>query len=214
MENAMLIYKKMALILKDIEPIKKEKTNSQGAGFKYRGIDDVLNALHDSFAKNEVFITTEVISRTETERQSKSGGVLFYVTSRIKFNFFTIDGSSVFSIVDGTAMDSGDKADNKCLSIALKYALLQAFLIPTEEMKDPDAESHEIKPNTQKQQTNQRAPETNEPEKPWLNPNTPQWKEAVRYVKTGGMIAAIEKKYRISKENQQKIIDESIQGVE
>jgi hypothetical protein len=33
-------------------------------------------------------------------------------------------------------------------------------------------------------------------------------------VKTGGMIAASEKKYRISKENQQKIIDESIQGVE
>lgn len=144
------IFKKMALILKDIEPIKKEKTNTQGQGFKYRGIDDVLNALHDSFAKNEVFITTEVINRTETERISKSGGALFYVTSRIKFTFFTTDGSSVSSIVDGTAMDSGDKADNKCLSIALKYALLQAFLIPTEEMKDPDSETHEVKPKETK----------------------------------------------------------------
>jgi len=142
-----LIYKKMAQIFKEIEPIQKNKTNNQGAGFKYRGIDDVMNSLHECFAKNDVFITSEVLSRTEVERQSKTGGALFYVTAKIKFNFFTTDGSCVSSIINGTAMDSGDKADNKCLSIALKYALLQAFLIPTEEMKDPDGETPpEIKP--------------------------------------------------------------------
>ena len=40
-------------------------------------------------------------------------------------------------------MDSGDKASNKAMAIALKYAFFQVFCIPTEEMKDPDAETPE-----------------------------------------------------------------------
>ena len=38
-------------------------------------------------------------------------------------------------------MDSGDKATNKAMAIAMKYALFQVFCIPTDEMKDPDAET-------------------------------------------------------------------------
>ena len=41
-------------------------------------------------------------------------------------------------------MDSGDKATNKAMSIAFKYACFQVFCIPTEEMVDPDAECHEV----------------------------------------------------------------------
>jgi hypothetical protein len=139
----LMIYEKMAKILKEIEVIKKEK---QGQNFKYRGIDDVMNALHESFANNEVFITNEVLERSEVERTSKNGGALFYVTLKYKINFHATDGSSVSSTMYGTAMDSGDKADNKCMSIALKYALLQAFLIPTEDMIDPDKDIHDVKP--------------------------------------------------------------------
>ena len=38
-------------------------------------------------------------------------------------------------------MDSGDKASNKAMSSAFKYACFQVFCIATEEMKDPDAET-------------------------------------------------------------------------
>ena len=48
--------------------------------------------------------------------------------------------------VIGEGMDPGDKATNKALSIAFKYACFQLFCIPTEEMRDPDAEVHEVKP--------------------------------------------------------------------
>jgi len=41
-------------------------------------------------------------------------------------------------------MDSGDKASNKAFAIAHKYALLQAYMIPTADMVDPDAETHEV----------------------------------------------------------------------
>ena len=40
-------------------------------------------------------------------------------------------------------MDSGDKATNKAMAAAFKYALFQTFCIPTEEMKDADAETPE-----------------------------------------------------------------------
>ena len=40
-------------------------------------------------------------------------------------------------------MDSGDKATNKAMAIAFKYACFQVFCIPTEEMKDPDGETPE-----------------------------------------------------------------------
>lgn len=43
-------------------------------------------------------------------------------------------------------MDSGDKATNKAMAIAFKYACFQIFCIPTEEMKDPDAECHDVQP--------------------------------------------------------------------
>lgn len=143
----MEIYKRLAEINKEVEPIKKEKTNQQ-QGFKFRGIDDVMISLHDLLARHDVFITSEILGSTATERQTKSGGVLFYKEIDYKFNFFTTDGSSVSTIVRGEAMDTGDKGSNKCISIALKYALFNMFLIPTAETakSDPDGETHEVAP--------------------------------------------------------------------
>ena len=43
-------------------------------------------------------------------------------------------------------MDSGDKATNKAMAVAFKYACFQIFCIPTEEMQDPDADSHNVQP--------------------------------------------------------------------
>jgi hypothetical protein len=65
----------------------------------------------------------------------------------IKFDFFTVDGSSVSATVIGEAMDSGDKATNKSMSIAFKYACFQVFCIPTEEMRDPDADTYKVGPS-------------------------------------------------------------------
>ena len=56
------------------------------------------------------------------------------------------DGSNISSVIIGEGMDTGDKATNKALSIALKYAAFQIFMIPTEDVIDPDAESHEVAP--------------------------------------------------------------------
>lgn len=137
-----LIYEKMAKILQETKAISKSEKNQQ-QGFKFRGIDNVMNELHESFSKNEVFVLQEVIDFTTNDRPTKSGGVNTFTRARIKFKYITIDGSFVETINVGEAMDSGDKGMNKAMSIALKYSLLQMFLIPTEEQKDPDSQTPE-----------------------------------------------------------------------
>ena len=47
----------------------------------------------------------------------------------------------MWAVVQGEGMDSGDKSSNKAMSVAFKYACFQVFCIPTEEMKDPDADT-------------------------------------------------------------------------
>jgi hypothetical protein len=144
MADAGLIFQAIPAAMADIEAIAKTRNNT-AQNFKFRGIDDVYNALHEVLAKHKIFTVPEVVSRESSERETKTGSVLFYEKIRMKYVFYAADGSSVVAVVEGIAMDSGDKAGNKAMSVAHKYALLQVFCIPTEEDKDPDATTHEVK---------------------------------------------------------------------
>lgn len=142
-----LIYTALANVMADMSAVKKSKKNTQGAGFNYRGIDDVMNALHPALVKNGVVVVPQVIAKEREERQSKSGGLNIYSIVTMSFKFFAKDGSFVEAVTVGEAMDSGDKATNKAMSVALKYACFQVLMIPTEEMLDPDSETHEVAPD-------------------------------------------------------------------
>lgn len=140
-----LIFSKMVNILKETKAITKSEKNQQ-QGFKFRGIDNVMNELHEIFSRNDVFILQEVKDFTTENRPTKSGGTNTFTRATITFRYMTTDGSFVETTNVGEAMDSGDKGMNKAMSIALKYSLLQMFLIPTEEQKDPDATTPEETP--------------------------------------------------------------------
>ena len=143
------IYAAMAACMTDVDAIAKGKKTSEGAAqFKYRGIDDVYNMIHPVLSLHKVFMTSEIIEKTRQERTNQRGTVLAFTTLRMRFTFWTVDGSSVSTVVEGEGMDSGDKSSNKAMSIAHKYALLQAFCIPTEDAPDPDAEVHTVAPVT------------------------------------------------------------------
>lgn len=125
--------------------IGKNRKNTQGSGYMFRGIDDVYNALSPLLAKNALVIIPRMLARTCEERQSKAGGALFYVTVEAEFDFVSAeDGSKATARTFGEAMDSGDKATNKAMSAAYKYAAFQTFAIPTEGNPDADAETHEV----------------------------------------------------------------------
>lgn len=148
----MKVYEAISAVAKEMaeKGISKDRRNQQ-QGFQFRGIDQVYNALAPALAKHGLVILPRITERTVTERTTQKGGVLFYVVVKAEFDFVaTEDGTKHTVITYGEAMDSGDKATNKAMSIAYKYAAFQAFCIPTEETAvDPDAEVHNVAPQQQ-----------------------------------------------------------------
>ena len=123
--------------------ITKDRRNTQGSGYNFRGIDDVYNTIAPLLAKHGLCILPRVLSRECVERVSQKGGALFYVTVDAEFDFVSAEDGSKHTVKTfGEAMDSGDKATNKAMSAAYKYACFQAFSIPTESDNDADAHTH------------------------------------------------------------------------
>lgn len=131
------------------EGIAKTKKNTQ-QGFMFRGIDDVYNALAPILSEFGLVVLPRVLNRVETERETKSGGALFNVVVEVEFDFIAAeDGSRHVVKIFGEAMDSADKATNKAMSAAYKYAAIQAFCIPTSGDNDADATTYEVSPRRQ-----------------------------------------------------------------
>ena len=151
-ENKNLIFEKITAIMKEVGAIGKESENKK-QGFKYRGIDAVMNALQPALIKNKVIIIPEVLSVERTERMSANGSLMTFSIMKMRYHFVAAeDGSSIEVTMQGEGMDSGYKSINKAMSAAYKYACFQTFCIPTEEMKDADAESLETVQPMQYQQ--------------------------------------------------------------
>lgn len=137
----MKVYKAINAVQAELakDGITKDRKNVQ-QGYNFRGIDDVYNALAPLLAKNGLCILPRCTSREVIERTTAKGGVMFSVTVCAEFDFVCAeDGSKHTVITYGEAMDSGDKATNKAMSAAYKYAAFQAFAIPTEGDNDADA---------------------------------------------------------------------------
>lgn len=117
--------------------------------YKFRGIDAIYNAISPLLAKHGLCILPRMMSRVCEERQSQKGGALFYVTVEAEFDFVAAEDGSKHTVrTFGEAMDRGDKATNKAMSAAYKYAAFQAFAIPTEGDNDADAHTHEVAPKS------------------------------------------------------------------
>lgn len=142
------VYAAIAAVTADlsVEGISKDRSNQQ-QGYKFRGIDDVYNALSPILSKHGLCMLPRILTREVVERQTQKGGVLFNVTVEAEFDLVCAEDASVHTIrTFGEAMDSADKATNKAMSAAYKYAAMQAFAIPTEGDNDADAHSHEVAP--------------------------------------------------------------------
>lgn len=143
------VYAAISAVARDMAAtgISKDRKNVQ-QNFNFRGIDQVYNALAPALVNHGLLILPRMTERTATERINKNGTALFYVVVKADFDFVSTEDGSVHTVTTyGEAMDSGDKATNKAMSIAYKYAAFQAFCIPTEETAiDADAEVHHVQP--------------------------------------------------------------------
>lgn len=140
------VYKAIAAVQGELAKvgIAKANRNSQ-QGYNFRGIDDVYAALSPLLAKHGLCVIPRVVERTMLEKATSKGNPLFYVTVHAEFDFVSSeDGSKHTAATYGEAMDSGDKATNKAMSAAYKYAAFMTFAIPTEGDNDADATTHDV----------------------------------------------------------------------
>jgi hypothetical protein len=128
--------------------ISKSRENKEQK-FKFRGIDETLNALAPVLATHGLVVLPRMLSRQITERQTRSGNPLFSVVVEAEFDFVAAEDGSKHTVKTyGEAMDTGDKATNKAMSIAYKYAAFLAFCIPVEGMgEDADTHTHDVAPS-------------------------------------------------------------------
>ena len=149
----MEIYKAIAEVALAMskEGISKEQKCSFGkTSYQFRGIDDIYNALAPVMAKAELVMLPRVLSRTVSERLTvkdsfgkEKESLTFCVSVEVEYDLVSAkDGSKHTIKTYGEAMDTGDKATNKAMSAAYKYACFQTFCIPTEGDNDADATTH------------------------------------------------------------------------
>lgn len=109
--------------------------------YAYRGIDDLLNALHGACAEHGLLIFPQVRKIDRTERETKSGGRACDLT--VHFDYLLVaaeDGSSIEIPFVADATNVGDKALYVAYSMGMKYLLTLVFLVPTEDLAEGDAE--------------------------------------------------------------------------
>lgn len=136
----MNIYESITKVMGESVAIGKDSYNEQQK-FKYRGIDAVMNTFYPLFTKHKIFIVPEVLEQSREEHTTRNGGNLIYSVLKVKYTFYAEDGTNISATVIGEGMDSADKASNKAMAVAMKYAMFQVFCIPTEEFIDPDGDT-------------------------------------------------------------------------
>ncbi len=135
------IYELIPKVMGDIGAVGKNRKNEQQK-YAFRGIEDMYLAAHPAFVKHGVFCAPEVVERTEYrfEKVNDYGKTTTWVHVMLKVvhRFYAPDGSFVSVTTIGEGLDNSDKASNKAMSGAVKYALITLFSVPTEDIEDSD----------------------------------------------------------------------------
>jgi hypothetical protein len=140
--TALPIAQAMSAIMKEVGAIAKKDKN-QAQGFNFRGIDSVVNAVSPALQKYGVIVVPSVEDyEYATVEIGRNRTAMGHVKVKVTYTFIGANGDSIKATVVGEAMDAGDKATAKAMSVAFRTALLQALSLPTDE-PDPDSSSYE-----------------------------------------------------------------------
>lgn len=136
------VQQSLAAVMADVQAVRKTDRNQQ-QGFNFRGIDAVVNAVGPALRKHAVLVLPTVVEFTQgTVEVGRNRTPMGHVTVKVQYTFVGPEGDTLAATVVGEAMDSGDKAVAKAMSVAFRTALLQSLALPTDE-PDPDASSYE-----------------------------------------------------------------------
>lgn len=145
------IHELMPLVMRDIVAIPKTRHADK---YKFRGVDEVLNAIHPILVEHHISLSVMCRDRmTETIKEqtaNKGERIIYRVLCYVDVTFWAPDGSHVVSSMLGEGQDyGGDKASNKAMSAGYKYAMFLGLAIPLKDVLDEqDAEQPASSPLT------------------------------------------------------------------
>ncbi|CAB4218801.1 Essential recombination function protein [uncultured Caudovirales phage] len=142
MSENLTIQAALAAVMGDVREVaKKDRNTSQN--FNFRGIDAVVNAVGPALRAHGVIVMPEVLEHSyATVTVGRNATSMGHTIIKVRYRFTGPAGDFLDCVVLGEAMDAGDKATPKAMSVAFRTALLQALALPTDE-PDPDASTFE-----------------------------------------------------------------------
>lgn len=136
-----MIYSELSAVMAEVGAIGKDSYNSFQK-YKFRGIDDVMNALYPVLVKHQILIEPQMLDKQIEIVPTKDGKTQIHALLTMQYRFYAPDGSYVTAVTLGEGLDTSDKACNKAMAVAMKYAMFQTFCIPTEEMRQSDPDNY------------------------------------------------------------------------
>jgi hypothetical protein len=192
--SAPLVFAAVHRLMCRVPELGKTGSAPQSAGgFKFRGIEAVMDAIGSAMREPAIglILRTEIV-RCDVTRETVNGRTWTSTDLITRFVFVhPEDGSEHAFEMAGEGRDLGDKASSKAASMAAKYALCQALMIPFNGMADSDQEDpatqqaqewernqererqqaqayeREQQQNRQRTQRSAAAPATTSDEPPW-----------------------------------------------
>jgi hypothetical protein len=141
MADTPTVHQALNKVMGEVQAVKKDSKN-QAQRFNFRGIDAVMNAVGPALRKHGVTILPEDVDVHRSNGTTANGKQTAEVVLKVTYRVYGPGGDSIHGKVAAEAMDFGDKAIAKAMSVAYRTFLLQALTIPTDD-PDPDGESFE-----------------------------------------------------------------------
>lgn len=137
------IHAAVAAIISELPAFGKDAEMEQGQRYRYRSIDSMLPYFKELFAAHGVHCTPVYEVLVDGTVTARGGAEMTRAVVKGMFRFISAeDGSSVACQTIGEARDAGDKAFNKAMTAAYKYALIQTFAVA--DADDPDHHRPEL----------------------------------------------------------------------
>jgi len=118
-----------------------QKTSSRGLNYSFLGEADLIRVLQPAMVQQRMTVHPEAIHfESSQEYLATNGKRMVNVRARVVYVFQVEEDTARVEVL-AEASDVGDKASSKMMTMALKYALRQFFLLETGD--DPDTVTHE-----------------------------------------------------------------------
>ena len=192
--NELTLHEKLSKIQVEFKA-NKSKFNSFGK-YNFRSAEDILEALKPYNEKYGVSFTINESLICENPPVLKSFATIYDNNG--------INEITAVAIVGVDLQQKGMQVPQQygsASSYGKKYALGNLLLI--DDTQDADATNTHGKEKDVLQELKERMME---PEQKWLNVNTPEFTKAIEYLKSGGTIEVIEKKYKLAAKTKQELL--------